>query len=1415
MKCAQCGAVLPADSPQGLCPACLLQRGLETTGAPGEAPSPAELARLFPELEILELIGRGGMGAVYKARQKQLDRLVALKVLPASVSRDPAFAERFAREARALAKLTHPNIVSVHDFGQADELFYFVMEFVDGLNLRQLLSAGKIAPQEALAIVPQICDALQYAHDKGIVHRDIKPENILLDKTGTVKIADFGLAKLVNLEGRAPSRPSAVRGHDKAWPSNEAAAAITGHADVMGTPHYMAPEQVEHPQDVDHRADIYSLGVVFYQMLTGELPLGRFAPPSRKVQIDVRLDEVVLRALEKQPELRYQQASDVKTMVETIVATPPPYDSATGLAQETPLRYAGFWRRCWAFAIDLAVASVIAFPLTVAIDSFAPGHVVVKVPFVDVRPILTSDRVVESQNSDRKNADGSITVVEDRIVEVTNLGKWKYLYRDEIKRIGGKEEKSRRLIDPGSREEIRAVTTEDLAWWVLLVYWILMESSVCQASVGKMVMGIRVVRNAGTRVKLSHALARNVSKILSVLTLMVGFMMAGWTRKKQALHDMIAHCSVIRVTPPLAGTVLGAVPPVMSGDSGASAKGWFLRLSIIQRLLILIAVVAPILFFEIRYVVPWANEAKARGEFPIFDFGLHVFLAVAMGWWWAVEVRKLRSHAPETHPFLRRRWLIGFLTVMTCFWMVTIVVDVGGWWSKRRSELPVGVWVPAKLDESIAAKFASLPLWVTGVSQQRQIALVDIVCEYRSPPPHLGLQFSGPLVSYPAALTSEVAGVDYFIEPDRYLKLPGPPCSAGKTSYRLGFLLPDEAAAAMAVEQVRHYHIGKPRGLTFERHALTLFELERNAGRDASNRPVRETMLAILIWPPPNMEAMSKGVPVGRLAIVTSAPATIPGEIVIISKRVENLQKRIEGNAPAFMPDGKSFLYSRQEPVRGLAEPRYGIHLYDLLNETSVPVLNDPDGDCRQPSASPDGKKFAYVLSSKDRKPSQIWIANIDGSGRKQLTDGDRSNYTPRWSPDGKKIVFESTRDNNREIYVMDSDGQNQTNLTRDPAVEHSPSWSPDGSQIVYMSRSEGGAARIFVMNTDGSNKRSLTEGTTRDSDPVWSPDGQWIAFTRTATNASCPETIDVWIMRSDGTDQRPITRNEPAVWSSELAWGITAEERATIRRPAPPTQPAVFGAVIERELPFEGRSYTYHFLDFERGKILTPPPDLDAENDAAGQRWLAEAGADVRAQDLATGPELFSFEWGGCVFKELAPERWQSIEVSELADEFSTGDLDSKAGTRSPEALPATFLFRTREDGIGVLQIAGYTEDRRGVKIRYKFVPRKLGDDVERAESFVDFLRSKNSHQAVAQFDPVMKQAMPAEKLYDLWLELERVGGKFLERGKPRRTTELGYTVVYVPCRWEHNRLDVKVVFGQTGEISGLWMVAPTGESP
>src|SRR5688572_12490267 len=199
--CPQCGDGLP-DAPGSVCPRCLMAHLVQPTqaGGPGGAQEPfalEELAPLFPQLEILECLGRGGMGVVYKARQRSLNRFVALKLLAPERAGDAEFAERFAREAQALAALNHPHIVAVYDFGEAGGFYFLLMEFVDGVKLRQLLRTKRLTPKEALSIVPPVCDALQCAHDRGIVHRDIKPENLLLDRHGTVKIADFGIARMM------------------------------------------------------------------------------------------------------------------------------------------------------------------------------------------------------------------------------------------------------------------------------------------------------------------------------------------------------------------------------------------------------------------------------------------------------------------------------------------------------------------------------------------------------------------------------------------------------------------------------------------------------------------------------------------------------------------------------------------------------------------------------------------------------------------------------------------------------------------------------------------------------------------------------------------------------------------------------------------------------------------------------------------------------------------------------------------------------------------------------------------------------------------------------------------------------------------------------------------------------------------
>jgi hypothetical protein len=293
--------------PHGLNPTELFALALEGIKRPSVIASPSEpltvdaLQRHLPDYEVLQLVGRGGMGAVYRGRQLRLDRIVAIKVLPPEIAAgEIQYRERFKREARAMAQLKHPGIVAVHDAGETrDGLLYFVMEFVDGTDVGRLLaSLGRMAPGEAVRIAANVCDALAYAHERGVVHRDIKPSNVMVEVDGTVKVADFGLAKVASAAGDGLTRSDFA----------------------LGSPDYIAPESLISGIEMDGRADVYAVGVMLYQMLTEKVPRGRFDPPSRVVPgLDKRLDAIVDKALQTDRDKRYASAIEVKAALEPIL----------------------------------------------------------------------------------------------------------------------------------------------------------------------------------------------------------------------------------------------------------------------------------------------------------------------------------------------------------------------------------------------------------------------------------------------------------------------------------------------------------------------------------------------------------------------------------------------------------------------------------------------------------------------------------------------------------------------------------------------------------------------------------------------------------------------------------------------------------------------------------------------------------------------------------------------------------------------------------------------------------------------------------------------------------------------------------------------------------------------------------------
>ena len=263
------------------------------------APDPDYLAGLFPGYEIVRFIACGGMGAVYEAVQRSLDRGVAIKILPSEFTADETFRTNFQSEAKAMARLNHPNLISVYDFGEIDGMLYIIMEYVSGQSLHHVTNGHPVEPGDAARLVCGIAHGLAHAHDNGIIHRDIKPANILLDHNNEPKIGDFGLARPLEIQ-------------------------IQEGEDIFGTPGYTAPEVVEHPQSIDHRADIFSLGVLLHELLTGQLPEDDPRSASAICQCDPRFDAVIRKATQPSPDGRYAHADEIAREIEKISTTAGP-----------------------------------------------------------------------------------------------------------------------------------------------------------------------------------------------------------------------------------------------------------------------------------------------------------------------------------------------------------------------------------------------------------------------------------------------------------------------------------------------------------------------------------------------------------------------------------------------------------------------------------------------------------------------------------------------------------------------------------------------------------------------------------------------------------------------------------------------------------------------------------------------------------------------------------------------------------------------------------------------------------------------------------------------------------------------------------------------------------------------------------
>ncbi len=343
--CSSCSAPLPDDAPGGLCPHCLIAGVL----------APGDRVQYFGNYELLEEIALGGMGIVWRARQTSLNRVVALKMIRGGILADADDVRRFLAEAEAAANLQHPNIVAIHEVGECDGQHYFSMDFVDGKNLADFCDGRPLPANQAAGLIVTIADAVQFAHQRGILHRDLKPQNVMIDTAGAPHLTDFGLAKRLDVES-----------------------SLTQTGAVLGSPSYMAPEQAQGRADrIGTHTDVYALGAILYEMLAGRAPFRGespaetmmrviqdepAAPSKRNPDVPRDLETICLKCLEKEPSRRYATARDLAEDVrrflghEPILARP-----------ASALRKAESWvrRHPWVFA---GAITVLVFGLLCAVD---------------------------------------------------------------------------------------------------------------------------------------------------------------------------------------------------------------------------------------------------------------------------------------------------------------------------------------------------------------------------------------------------------------------------------------------------------------------------------------------------------------------------------------------------------------------------------------------------------------------------------------------------------------------------------------------------------------------------------------------------------------------------------------------------------------------------------------------------------------------------------------------------------------------------------------------------------------------------------------------------------------------------------------------------------------------------------------
>jgi hypothetical protein len=1001
----------------------------------------------------------------------------------------------------------------------------------------------------------------------------------------------------------------------------------------MGTPAYMAPEQVEHPADVDHRADIYALGVVFYQMLTGELPGKRIEPPSSKVQIDVRLDEVVLRALEKRPELRYQQVSDVKTMVETIAATP---DSSGRPRQEAQTESGKP-------TVGLASTMVKSERARLTVQEF-PGAKV-KYPAMGEVTLYTDRLVITSGYNQR-----SIPLADIHGLGEAVLPFW---------------------VSPGPHRYAAADFDEvgQHRWLVFLA-------------------GSSLFRFPGdTRLHAAEWLTAIQGAIKSATGRDVPILQVPTVVPMRIWRSLIwLPAPLLAAIPLIANLLSKRRPGSLSLGNAALMSGAFLLI--------------PVLTLLIVYVV---RSCLLPGTVK----------------------RPLGATRASPEPRQKLGWVIGAGVALM------LLIQASLLWSKHE---PAGVWIPARISDSIGVEHADAVIRVTDVSQRGQVVLLQFACETARADSSLLLdyfwlasddrshtvlpRYSGPAFAYPAGLATAATNVDCLLTPGTFDNDGHPKAVAGskelkgKSAYQVGFVLPDEATATKVVEQLKQVHLRKRLGLSEPKCALVLFSLHRRV--EATGQPdAVESLTASMSWrskgrSPERLESIPAYGPVMERSLLFYTNAIIDC-LGLESNRIVTFPTAIKPpGSIAFVEDTENSTIYVGSAWGTLVMPVRGQE-WDGLAAASCVERVASNSDLRSMAMVRRADLPAtYLFRTVPGFIGMLRIASLSngengvGIHYKFVTESSTNalffteEFAPASRPNGSKPI-------SREAAQL-------FNQSRDLMAFNVPLYESKTKS----SRIE--AAKLVMLQEEvQSTLTLLTKGTSVEG-VRWDnakASRQW-------------EQID-WNKDRVQSDQLRTAMKIAQFKEERLMAGAGAADFIQ-----PQSNQLRLGPWVETTVlhPSAGKDCC---IDFDSGQLLTPPPAILAamqgvewgafrsaamETNALA-RWVVESGVDA----VQSAPDRMVVFCPVRTFSPIAdpvlnPDWEQQITPAWLLWKLYFTEKYAKARplpTNAEEVLTfppgpssssnSLCIFRTRAGGMGILQITGSTENPSGAKIRYKLV--------------------------------------------------------------------------------------------------------------